>query len=258
MYVRREALMMALIKEQRKHIDSGEEVKCYLEFLLSLEKQLTEKQIMMLLWEVIIETSDSMLVATEWDLYELAKNSKQQVFFLSLLSALRRNVSTRNFKVCANLTRLQRKNLSQLPYLSAVFHETLRKHSHVPIMPLRYAHEDTQIRGYDIPAGSEIAINVYACSMDKRVWEDPEEWKPERFLKKENDTMDLNKTMAFGGGKRVCAGSLETFFISCVTIGRLIQEFEWRLKDGEEDNVHTLGLTTKKLHPMRAIIKPRI
>ncbi|KAM7514186.1 hypothetical protein LguiA_003769 [Lonicera macranthoides] len=154
MYVRREALMMALIKEQRKHIDSGEEVKCYLEFLLSLEKQLTEKQIMILLWE--------------------------------------------------------------------------------------------------------IAINVYACSMDKRVWEDPEEWKPERFLKKENDTMDLNKTMAFGGGKRVCAGSLETLFISCVTIGRLIQEFEWRLKDGEEDNVHTLGLTTKKLHPMRAIIKPRI
>lgn len=64
MYVRREAMMMALIKEQRKCIDSGEEVKCYLEFLLSLEKQLTEKQIMMLLWEVIIEISDSMLVAT--------------------------------------------------------------------------------------------------------------------------------------------------------------------------------------------------
>lgn len=46
--------------------------------------------------------------------------------------------------------------LSKLPYLVAVFHETLRKHSPAPIVPLRYAHEDTQLGGYYIPAGSEV------------------------------------------------------------------------------------------------------
>lgn len=50
------------------------------------------------------------------------------------------------------------KKLSQLPYLMAVFHETLRKYSPVPIVPLRYVHEDTQIGGYHIPAGTEVIM----------------------------------------------------------------------------------------------------
>lgn len=89
------------------------------------------------------------------------------------------------------------------------------------------------------------------------MWDNPEEWNPERFLNRKDDTMELHKTMAFGGGKRVCAGALQAMLISCVAIGRLVQEFEWKLKDGEEANVDTLGLTTHKLHPLLTIIKPR-
>ncbi len=104
---------------------------------------------------------------------------------------------------------------------------------------------------------AQICINIYGCNMDKNQWEKPEEWKPERFLDKKYDPMDLFKTMSFGSGKRVCAGSLQAYLIACTSIGRLVQEFEWRLKDGEEENVDTLGLTTRKLHPMQAILKPR-
>lgn len=93
--------------------------------------------------------------------------------------------------------------------------------------------------------------------MDERQWESPEEWIPERFLDEKYDPMDLHKTMAFGAGKRVCAGSLQAMLISCTMIGRLVQEFEWRLKGGEEENVDTVGLTTHKLHPLHAILKPR-
>lgn len=93
--------------------------------------------------------------------------------------------------------------------------------------------------------------------MDKNVWESPEEWKPERFLDGKHDHMELHKTAAFGGGKRACAGALQAMLISCMTIAGLVQEFEWKLADGEKDNVDTLGLTNQKLHPLRAIIKPR-
>lgn len=93
--------------------------------------------------------------------------------------------------------------------------------------------------------------------MDKKQWDDPEEWRPERFVDEKYDPNDLYKTMAFGGGKRVCAGSIQAMTISCLVIGRLVQEFEWRLNKGEEENVDTLGLTTHKLHPMQAILKPR-
>lgn len=44
--------------------------------------------------------------------------------------------------------RVTEDHLPQLPYLVALFHETMRKYSPVPVVPLRYAHEDTQLGGY--------------------------------------------------------------------------------------------------------------
>lgn len=244
-HIRREAVMKALIMEQKKRFDSGQELNCYLDHLLSEAKSFTEKQILMLVWESIIETSDTTLVTTEWAMYELAKDLERQ-------DRLYREI----VDVCGT-EKVTEENICKLPYLSAIFHETLRRHSPVPVVPLRYVHEDTQLGGYFVPAGSEIAINIYGCNMDKKVWDSPEVWKPERFLEGKYDQADLYKTMAFGGGKRVCAGSLQAMTISCLTIARLVQEFEWKLSDGEKDNVDTLGLTNQKLHPLLAIIKPR-
>jgi len=54
-------------------------LNCYLDYLLSEAKTLTEKQMTMLLWEVIIETADTTLVTVEWAMYQLAKNPECQV-----------------------------------------------------------------------------------------------------------------------------------------------------------------------------------
>nr|KJB58382.1 hypothetical protein B456_009G207500 [Gossypium raimondii] len=240
-----EMIMNALIEEQIKRIDSGEEVNCYLSYLLSEAKTLTKEQITMLVWETIAESADTTLVTTEWAMYQLAKDPTRQD---RLYDEMR--------KVCG-CNKVKEENLSQLRYLDAVFHETLRKHSPTPLVPLRRVHENTQIGGYYIPAGSEIAVNIYGRNMDKNHWDNPEEWNPERFMDEKYDPLDMYKTMAFGAGKRACAGSLQAIFLICVTIGRLVQEFEWRLNDGEEEKVDTVGLTSQKLHPLFAILKPR-
>ncbi|XP_025646306.1 ent-kaurene oxidase [Arachis hypogaea] len=246
MCFRRKAVMKALINEQKKRIASGKKVNCYIDYLLSEAKELTEDQIMMLLWETIIETSDTTLVTSEWAMYELAKDKTRQDRLYSELQ-----------DACGN-ERVTEDHLAKLPYLGAVFHETLRKHSAAPIVPLRHVDEDTQIGGYHIPAGSEIAINIYGCNMDEEVWENPEQWMPERFLDDEKyESMDLYKTIAFGAGKRVCAGALQANLIACSSIGRLVQEFEWELAQGEEENVDTVGLTTHRMHPLLVKIKPR-
>ncbi|GKC26205.1 Ent-kaurene oxidase, chloroplastic-like protein, partial [Tanacetum coccineum] len=88
-----------------------------------------------------------------------------------------------------------------------------------------------------------LAVNIYGCNMEKNVWENPEVYNPDRFIK-ENETIDMQRTMTFGGGKRVCVGSLQAMLISCIGIGRMVQEFEWRFKDKAEEDISTLGLTT--------------
>lgn len=93
--------------------------------------------------------------------------------------------------------------------------------------------------------------------MDSNRWEDPYQWMPERFLDEKYDPMDLYKTMAFGAGKRVCAGSLQAMLIACTAIGRLVHQFEWELGQGEEENVDTVGLTTHRLHPLLVKLRPR-
>lgn len=61
----------------------NQELNCYLDYLLSEGKTLSEQQILMLLWEAIIESSDTTLVTTEWAMYELAKDPDRQVDALS-------------------------------------------------------------------------------------------------------------------------------------------------------------------------------
>ncbi|KAI3465379.1 hypothetical protein Pfo_022042 [Paulownia fortunei] len=138
MHFHRQAVMKALIKQQRKRIDSGVEVNCYLDYLLSEANTLSEQQTLMLLWEAIIEASDTTLVTTEWAMYELSKNPERQNHLLLEIQ-----------NACGS-NKLTEEKLCELPYLAAVFHETLRKHSPVPIVPLRYVHEDAQLGGYNI------------------------------------------------------------------------------------------------------------
>ncbi|KAI3761177.1 hypothetical protein L1987_51588 [Smallanthus sonchifolius] len=244
MYTRREAVMKALIQEHKNRTGSGENMDSFIDYLLLEAAPLTDKQLLMSLWEPIIETADTTMVTTEWAMYELAKNPEKQA---RLYDEIR--------SVCGS-EKITEEKLCKMPYLLAVFHETLRKHSPVSIIPLRYVHEDTELGGYHLPSGTEIAINIYGCNMEREIWEEPEEWKPERFLAK-NEPIDLQTTMAFGGGKRVCAGAMQAMLIACVAIGRMVQEFEWRLKDDTGEDINTLGLTTQKLNPILAVIKPR-
>lgn len=50
----------------------------YLDFLLE-ENTLTDEQLLMLVWEAVIEAADTTLVTTEWAMYEVAKHPEKQV-----------------------------------------------------------------------------------------------------------------------------------------------------------------------------------
>ncbi|KAF7010663.1 hypothetical protein CFC21_025054 [Triticum aestivum] len=241
---RRTSVMRALINEQKKRIARGEARVSYLDFLVA-ENTLTDEQLMMLVWEAVIENADTTLVTTEWAMYELAKNPEKQERLYQEIQ-----------DVCAGET-VTEDHLRRLPYLNAVFHETLRLHSPVPLVPPRFVHETTKLAGYDVPAGTEIIINLYGCNMNEKDWEKPEEWRPERFLDPRFDSADMYKTMSFGSGMRICAGSMQATVISCTAMARMVQEFAFRLKEGDEDKVDTIQLTSYKLHPLYVHLSPR-
>ncbi|KAG8094562.1 hypothetical protein GUJ93_ZPchr0012g19348 [Zizania palustris] len=242
---RRNAVMQAIFNKQKERIARGETRMSYLDFLLASESTLTDEQVTLLVWEAVIEAADTTLVTAEWAMYELAKNPEKQE---RLYQEIR--------EVCGDEA-VTEEHLRRLPYLNAVFHETLRRHSAVPLLPPRFVHEDTILAGYDIPAGTEMIVNVYGCNMNDEEWDSPHEWAPERFLDGRFKEENMYKTLAFGAGRRVCAGAMLATTISCISIARFVQEFGWRLRDGDEDNVDTVQLTAYKLHPLQVHLTPR-
>lgn len=52
--------------------------------------------------------------------------------------------------------KITEEKLPQLPYLYAIFQETIRAYSPIAIVPLRYVCEDTELGGYFVPSGSEV------------------------------------------------------------------------------------------------------
>ncbi|XP_047118334.1 probable cytochrome P450 304a1 [Schistocerca piceifrons] len=96
-----------------------------------------------------------------------------------------------------------------LPYTEAILRETMRIQTLLPIGIPHAATEDTTLQGYSIPKGTVVVANLWSMHMDKGVWGDPENFRPERFLNSDGTLCTKDLTLPFSTGKRVCPG--ETF-----------------------------------------------
>ncbi|KAI0767311.1 CyP450 monooxygenase [Fomes fomentarius] len=95
-----------------------------------------------------------------------------------------------------------------LPYVNAVIKESLRW---LNVFPLGLPHctiADDEFRGYFIQAGTIVLPNTWACMHDADIYEDPETYCPERFLRdgKLDPTVRDPAAYAFGYGRRICPG----------------------------------------------------
>jgi hypothetical protein len=91
------------------------------------------------------------------------------------------------------------------PTYKAVVKEALRLHPPLPVI-VRECREACKIKDFDIPKKTMLAINVYAIMRDAKIWDYPNDFRPERFLisSKDKDGMEY---IPFGAGRRRCPGS---------------------------------------------------
>nr|VWO95118.1 N/A [Ganoderma boninense] len=70
-----------------------------------------------------------------------------------------------------------------LVYIDAIIKEALRWMPPAPFGITHCTRDDDELRGYFIPAGTMLIANIWACLQDPEVYENPEEFRPERFLR---------------------------------------------------------------------------
>nr|CAB3499938.1 unnamed protein product [Digitaria exilis] len=132
-----------------------------------------------------------------------------------------------------NKERVHPDDLPKLKYLKAVVMETLRLHPPVPLLVPRETLRDIKISGYDVPAKTRIFVNAWAIGRDPAIWDNPEEFDPDRF---EGKDVSFNGThfdfVPFGAGRRMCAGMAMGVTTAEFALANLIHCFDWALPEG--------------------------
>ena len=146
-------------------------------------------------------------------------------------------------------------DVSKLHYLQNIISETLRLHPAVPLLLPHMSSEDCTIGGYKVPRETMLLVNAWAIHRDPNIWHDATSFKPERF---ESGESDVNKLMPFGLGRRACPGAGLAQRIIGLTLGSLIQCFEWeRISKEEVDMVECNGFTMPKAVALEAMCRAR-
>ncbi|RYQ80481.1 hypothetical protein Ahy_Scaffold1g106869 isoform H [Arachis hypogaea] len=201
---------------------------------------------------LILAGSDATMVTLTWALSLLLNNKTE----------LKRVQEEINIHI-GNERKVEESDISKLEYLQAVVKETLRLYPPSPIITFRAAMEDCTFScGYHIPAGTHLMVNAWKIHRDGDVWEDPQDFKPQRFLTthKHVDVRGQNfELVPFSSGRRACPGASLALRVVHLTLARLLQSFEIDSPSDEAvDMTESFGLTNLKATPLQVLLTPRL
>nr|XP_043638984.1 flavonoid 3'-monooxygenase CYP75B137-like [Erigeron canadensis] len=160
---------------------------------------------------------------------------------------------------------VEESHINKLPYLYAVMKEVLRLHPTLPLLVPHCPSESCVIGGYTVPKGARVFVNVWAIHRDPLIWENPLEFRPERFMDhgKHWDYSGNDFTyFPFGSGRRICAGTLMAERMFMFMLASLVHSFDWKLAaaGGHErpDLSEKFGIVLKLKVALMAIPTPRL
>ncbi|KAK6152861.1 hypothetical protein DH2020_012500 [Rehmannia glutinosa] len=158
-------------------------------------------------------------------------------------------------------------DIEKLVYIQSIIKETLRLYPPSPLNTPRVAASDCTVAGYHVPAGTRLIINFWKLHRDPRVWADPLEFKPERFVesRKKDDAVVFDvrgqhfEFIPFGCGKRVCPGISFALQLMGLALASLLHGFDIKtVSDEDVDMTGSLGSTNMKAAPLEVRLTPRL
>jgi len=117
--------------------------------------------------------------------------------------------------------------LKRMSYADCVINETLRYYPPVGGM-FRVMTQDTEYKGYRIPAGYVIAIAPASTHHDPAIWTDPAKFEPERFERGEHKKQPFT-FIPFGGGPRLCLGQNFAMTEMRIILAQLVRNYNWEV-----------------------------
>ncbi|KAG6558049.1 hypothetical protein Mapa_000229 [Marchantia paleacea] len=247
------------IVEDHRHkmfIRQNKEIEDFIDVLLSLQndnrdaKCLTDDQIIALLQNLLIAGSDTTANTLVWILSELMRNPE-----------VRDNLQRELDAVVGHERLVQEADLVNLEYLQAVVKEALRLHPPAPLLVPHASVCATTVAGYDVPANTQVVVNVYAIQRDPKVWDNALKFDPQRFIDRSVGYHGQDFVFfPFGSGRRICVGMNMGLLTVEFTLALLLQTCEFSLAEGmdPQDVDEGYGSTLSRARPLKVLVSPRL
>ncbi|KAJ0677938.1 putative cytochrome P450 [Helianthus annuus] len=222
--------------------------------------KLTHREMVGLCSEFLTGGTDTTASALQWIMANLVKHphiqSKLYDEIVGVVGPPRKGMELEPESV------INEEDLKKMRYLKAVVLEGLRRHPPARFVLPHKVMKEVEVQGYMFPQGAIINFMVGEMGLDPKVWDEPMEFKPERFMVNDG-VFDVSgsrgiKMMPFGAGRRICPGSDLALLHLEYFVANLIWYFHWSFPDGYHvDLSEKIEFTTVMKNPLRAQITSR-
>ncbi|KAL2488277.1 Cytochrome [Forsythia ovata] len=153
-------------------------------------------------------------------------------------------------------------DINKLNYLQAIVKETLRLYPPGPLSGPREAAEDCYVGNYYVPKGTRLIANLWKLHRDPKVWSNPNEFRPERFLEEHSNVNFKGQNfeyIPFSSGRRMCPALNFAMQVIHLALARFLQGFYISTPmNTHVDMGEGPGIALPKVKPLDVVLNPRL
>ncbi|XP_076951098.1 cytochrome P450 Tp4149-like [Bidens hawaiensis] len=195
--------------------------------------------------------TESTYASLEWAMSELVRNP-------GIMKKLQQEAT----EVAHERSIISEDDLKNMLYLKAVINESFRLHTPVPLLVPRETLQDVKLMGYDVPSRTQVLVNAWAIAKDPAIWDNPTEFRPERFLKSSVNYQGSHFELTpYGAGQRICSGMDFSIAIIELALANLVYKFDFTLPNGMKnedlDMSEAYGVSVHRKSPLLVRVSPR-
>ena len=116
------------------------------------------------------------------------------------------------------------------PIVSTIFSEVLRLCPPVWVAPRR-AINDVELGGIKVPRGAHVLMSQYVTHRDPRYFDNPDEFRPERWQKDFEKSLPRGAYFPFGAGTRKCLGDQFALLEGRIIILEIARQMRLKLEE---------------------------
>lgn len=144
--------------------------------------------------------------------------------------------------------------IARLPYLNAVYSETLRIYPVVIIAVPRIVKSPLHLMGYDFEPDTILAPCIYLTHHREDLYPQPKQFKPERFLEGQFSPYEY---FPFGGGNRRCIGATFALFEMKLALVSILSRVQLTLADNRPVQPIRRGVTMTPVGGVQMVMTGR-